>query len=81
MVRALSTMVEPHWKIASLSASFDPHVPGRGELPGAVNILIPADGHFRPLGDRRVHVLVLEQVARLARAPRGGENRPRSQAP
>ena len=72
MVRALSTRVDVHGKIASLSAPFDPHVPGGGELPGAVNIHLPVDGHFRPLGDHRVHAMVLEQVARLARSPRGG---------
>jgi pimeloyl-ACP methyl ester carboxylesterase len=65
VVQALSRTVDRNARIVSLSAPFDPHVPGRAALRGATEVALPLDGHFRPLGDPRVHALVVEQVARL----------------
>jgi pimeloyl-ACP methyl ester carboxylesterase len=39
-------------RITSIFGSFDPHIPGGSELPGATNIKLAVAGHFRILGDR-----------------------------
>ncbi|GIG38270.1 esterase/lipase family protein [Cellulomonas phragmiteti] len=65
-VVALAREVASHARIWSLYARFDPHVPGGSELPGAVNVLLPLDGHFRLLDDPRLHAAVLDAVAHLA---------------
>ncbi len=62
-IRTLVGMVDQHARIVSLPAPFDPHVPGGPALPGATNVPLPLDGHFRPLGDRRVHAMVVERAA------------------
>jgi len=64
---ALARDVGAHARIWSLYARFDPHVPGGSELPGAVNVRLPLDGHFRPLDDPRLHAAVLDAVTHLAR--------------
>lgn len=65
-VRAIAREVATHARTWSLHARFDPHVPAGGELPGAVNVRLPLDGHFRPLGDPRLHAAVLDAVAHLS---------------
>lgn len=65
---AVARDIAAHARIWSVYARFDPHVPGGSELPGAVNVQLPLDGHFRPLDDPRLHAAVLEGVAHLARA-------------
>jgi len=66
-VLALARDVATHARIWSVYARFDPHVPGGSELPGAVNVRLPLDGHFRPLDDPRLHAAVLDAVTQLAR--------------
>lgn len=41
-------------RITSIFGSFDPHIPGGSELPGATNIQLPVAGHFRILGDKQL---------------------------
>jgi triacylglycerol lipase len=41
-------------RITSIFGSFDPHIPGGSELPGATNIRLPVAGHFRILGDAQL---------------------------
>lgn len=67
-ILALARQVAANGRIWSVFAQFDPHVPGGSELPGAVNVRLPVDGHFAPLGDPRVHTAVLDGVRRLAAA-------------
>ncbi|MBO0900913.1 alpha/beta hydrolase [Cellulomonas sp. zg-ZUI199] len=63
---ALARDVAAHARIWSIFARFDPHVPGGSELAGAVNVRLPLDGHFRPLGDPLLHAAVLDAVTHLA---------------
>lgn len=63
---ALAREVAQHARIVSVHARFDPHVPGPSELPGAVDVLLPLDGHFRVLDDPLLHAAVLDAVRRLA---------------
>ncbi|WP_208012629.1 esterase/lipase family protein [Cellulomonas shaoxiangyii] len=67
-ILALARQVAANGRIRSVFARFDPHVPGGSELPGAVNVRLPVDGHFRPLADPRVHAAVLDGVRELAAA-------------
>ncbi|GAA1140029.1 esterase/lipase family protein [Nesterenkonia lutea] len=53
--------------IVSIYGQFDPHIPGGSRLEGAHNIQLQTRGHFRPLGDARVHAAVLEGIRRLTR--------------
>lgn len=64
-LRALAHEVATHARIWSLHARFDPHVPGVSELPGAANVTLPLDGHFRLLGDPLLHAEVVAAVAEL----------------
>ncbi|MFC8193422.1 esterase/lipase family protein [Cellulomonas sp. NPDC057328] len=79
-VLALARQVAANGRIWSVFARFDPHVPGGSELPGAVNVRVPVDGHFRALGDARVHAAVLDGVGRLAAAWRERRGVPASAA-
>jgi pimeloyl-ACP methyl ester carboxylesterase len=56
-------------RISSLYPTFDPHIPEGSVLRGGVNVELPIDGHFRVLGDTRVHALVLDQIQRLVPGP------------
>ncbi len=71
-VLALARDVATHARIWSVYARFDPHVPAGSELPGAVNVRLPLDGHFRVLDDPRLHAVVLDAVAALGDGARGG---------
>lgn len=71
-IRELSGVTDRHGDVVSVSVRFDPHVPGGHHLPGATNVRLPVDGHFRALADRRVIAEVTAQVSRLAEAARGG---------
>lgn len=66
---AVARDIAAHARIRSVYARFDPHVPGGSELPGAVNVRLPLDGHFRPLADPRLHDAVLDGVVALSGAP------------
>ncbi|MBO3095907.1 esterase/lipase family protein [Cellulomonas dongxiuzhuiae] len=70
-VLALAHDVATHARIWSVYARFDPHVPGGSELPGAVNVRLPLDGHFRPLDDPRLHAVVVDAVGRLTAPGQG----------
>ncbi|MBD7917725.1 hypothetical protein H9657_05455 [Cellulomonas sp. Sa3CUA2] len=70
-VLALANDVAAHARIWSVYARFDPHVPGGSELPGAVNVRLPLDGHFRPLDDPRLHAVVVDAVGRLTAPGQG----------
>lgn len=41
---------EVNERITSVASAFDAHIPEGGHLPGATNVRVPLDGHFRPLG-------------------------------
>ncbi|MGN8245903.1 esterase/lipase family protein [Cellulomonas soli] len=64
-VLALAGHSHVHPRVVSVYAQFDPHVPSGSHLPGATNIEVPVDGHFRVLADPRVHRAVLDSLADL----------------
>ncbi|MGO1583204.1 MAG: esterase/lipase family protein [Actinomycetaceae bacterium] len=64
----LAARTEVDARIVSLNPAWDPHIPGGSFLPGARNVPLRERGHFRPLGSRAVHDLVVEHVRRLAGA-------------
>lgn len=63
-LRALAAAVEVNARISSIASRWDPHIPDGSYLPGARNLVVPVDGHFRILGDRRLVAAVLDAVAR-----------------
>ncbi|WP_448629840.1 esterase/lipase family protein [Cellulomonas soli] len=66
-VLALADLDHVHHRIVSVFARFDPHVPSGSRLPGATNVEVPVDGHFRLLADPRVHRVVLDALDDLVR--------------
>ncbi|WP_423923575.1 esterase/lipase family protein [Frigoribacterium sp. 2-23] len=48
---ALAANLEINSSITSLFSGYDLHVTEGSVLPGATNVELPVDGHFRPLGD------------------------------
>lgn len=54
-------------RIVSIFGRFDPHIPGGSALAGATNVIVPATGHFRILGNPATHRAVVEGIALLAR--------------
>ncbi|BDZ50076.1 hypothetical protein GCM10025867_23170 [Frondihabitans sucicola] len=46
----LADRLDVNSRITSLGARADLHVPEGSHLPGARNVTLPVDGHFRPLG-------------------------------
>lgn len=59
-LRRLQESRDVNARITSVYSSFDPHIPGGSNLPGARNIQLETMGHFRPIGDPRL-LAVLEQ--------------------
>ena len=59
----LAANAEVNARIVSIYGEFDPHIPGGSELPGATNVRLPVDGHFRLLGDPAVLDAVDEAVS------------------
>lgn len=62
----LAADVRSHARIVALRPRFDPHVPraaGAAALAGAVEVELPLDGHFVPLGDPDLHAAVVRAVA------------------
>ncbi|GIG28334.1 hypothetical protein Cma02nite_09340 [Cellulomonas marina] len=55
-------------RVVALHARFDPHVPGRSRLEGAVDVELPLDGHFKVLSAPRLHREVLRAVGTLGAA-------------
>jgi pimeloyl-ACP methyl ester carboxylesterase len=60
---ALNRAINAH--ISSLYSVFDPHIPETSHLEGAENIILPAIGHFRPIGDQRTLETIDRILARL----------------
>lgn len=53
-LRSLAAELSVNHRITSVYSSFDPHIPGGSELPGAENIELDLMGHFRIIGDAKV---------------------------
>lgn len=51
VIRELAENLAVNSRFSSLYSVFDPHIPETSYLEGAENIVLPAIGHFRPLGD------------------------------
>ncbi|MBG0739948.1 alpha/beta hydrolase [Paeniglutamicibacter antarcticus] len=60
----LASNLEVNSRITAIYSSFDPHIPGDGQLAGGTNIRLAAMGHFRVLGDPALLQAVGEAVAR-----------------
>ena len=75
-LRELAADVSGNARIVALRPRFDPHVPrgaGTPDLAGAVEVELPLDGHFAPLGDPGLHTAVLRAVDGLAARTRGSD--------
>jgi len=53
-IAAMGRQLEANERITSIFGTFDPHIPEGSRLPGATNIELAVEGHFRPLADYRV---------------------------
>lgn len=53
-IATMAGQLEANVRITSIFGTFDPHIPEGSRLPGATNVEIPVEGHFRPLADERV---------------------------
>ena len=62
-LRRLQSSLEVNERITSVYATFDPHIPGGSRLDGARNIVLESSGHFRPIGDPRLHAIVAQELA------------------
>lgn len=60
---ALQVNKEVNHCITSLYSTFDPHVPGKSYLDGAVNVELPVYGHFRIMSDRHLHSAIIKALA------------------
>lgn len=69
LLRDLDVARSVNARITAISSVFDAHVPDGGALEGATNVVVDVVGHFRTLGDARVHAVVLDA---LRRCPRPG---------
>lgn len=65
-IRLLASSASGNPRITSISAAFDPHIPGGSFLEGAVNVRIPDVGHFRILGTPAVWNAVADALRRSA---------------
>ena len=61
---ALNNAINSH--ITSVYSVFDPHIPETSHLEGGENVILPAIGHFRPIGDPRTLETIDGILARLA---------------
>ncbi len=61
----LSSQVSVDERIIAIRASWDPHIPGAGDLAGAQNIEVGAAGHFSIIGDGDTADRVCAGVAEL----------------
>jgi hypothetical protein len=62
--RRLQAYREVDARITTVSGVFDPHIPGGSTLPGARNVVLDDGGHFRLLGVRAVHDIVIDVAGR-----------------
>ncbi|MFC7406968.1 esterase/lipase family protein [Georgenia alba] len=68
-VRALSRERAVNARIVAVAPAWDPHVPGTGELPGALRcVRLAGSGHFRVLDDADLLAAVRSAVAELGHA-------------
>ncbi|WP_432543978.1 esterase/lipase family protein [Kineococcus sp. SYSU DK002] len=68
-IRRLAAQTSSHARTVALRPRYDPHVPreaGAAPLAGAVEVELPLEGHFRPLGDAGLHQAVVQAVRGLA---------------
>ena len=73
-LRALLADERSHPRIVALRPRFDPHVPRAADVPGltgALEVELPLEGHFKPLGDPLLHEAVVRAVAYLGGDPGG----------
>lgn len=78
-LRELAADVSAHARVVALRPRFDPHVPRDATAPalaGAVEVELPLDGHFRPLGAPDLHAAVVRGVEGLDRRGTGGTSAP-----
>lgn len=66
---SLQAQLDVNEHVVSIYPEFDPHIPGGSALPGAVNIELPLEGHFRPLAEETVLAAVEQAVAKLSKQP------------
>lgn len=65
-IRALARRRTVNERIISVAPSWDPHIPGTGELHGALrNVRLAGAGHFRVLGDEDLFAAVRSAVREL----------------
>lgn len=69
-VRELAAGHEVNSRILSVAGAVDPQIPEGSVLPGARNVTLAVGGHFRPLGDRTLHLLILRELHAEVAAPR-----------
>jgi alpha-beta hydrolase superfamily lysophospholipase len=61
-ILALAAERQVNHRITSVYSHWDPHIPAGSALDGAEAIVLDTPGHFRPLGDPRLHSLLLERL-------------------
>jgi hypothetical protein len=65
-ILALAREREVNARIVAVAPSWDPHIPGTGELPGALrNVRLEGTGHFRVLDDADLLAAVRSAVQEL----------------
>ena len=67
----LSGLADVNARITSVMADFDGHVPEGSRLPGARNVRVPLDGHFRLLGHPAGRAIILAAVGATCRPVAG----------
>lgn len=68
-LRRLAADLTAHPRIVAIRPRYDPHVPRAASAPalaGAVEVEVALDGHFRLLGDPRLHEAVVHAVEGLS---------------
>lgn len=63
-LRSLAAELSVNHRITSVYSTFDPHIPGGSELPGAENIELDLMGHFRIIGDPKVLGVIRSVLSR-----------------
>ncbi|ARC56503.1 Haloalkane dehalogenase [Frondihabitans sp. 762G35] len=63
LLTRLTAEQEVNARITSVFSDFDGHVPEGSVLPGARNVTVPVDGHFRPLGHPVGRAMILAALA------------------
>jgi hypothetical protein len=61
-IASLAAAAHANERITSVFSRFDPIIPEGSELPGATNIRLDVDGHFRLLDDPRLLEIVIAAV-------------------